>query len=631
MIWLIFAVLTACVILGITRSLRRAPSSEDARDSQIEAYKAQLYELDREEERGTLGREEARQTRDEVSRRLLRASRQSAGASPKKTKVLSAAIAFVAVAAVVSLGSICAYVYYGKPGIPDQPLEARLNAPLGEQTLDVQVANMERRLRQNPADATGWAALASIYFKSGLFEKAADTYQRAIDAGGENESMLLGLTESLTFANDGFISEQAAQALQAALTRNPNSARGRFWSALLAEQDGKKAEAEKIYRDLLAAQIHPTLRNIVTQRLEALSAVADNSTTSEEKKVAGQDAPAERVEEQKMIRGMVERLAARMEKDKSDLEGWLMLIRSYAVLKETDKAKAAMATAREQFASDTSALEQIDAINKELSFAFAGGNAPQPENAAPPQPAVVPLEGEQGKMIRGMVERLAERLKENKSDLEGWLRLIRSYAVLKETDKAKDAAATARQQFASDAKALEEIDALAQGLGLASPERQWRTAEIMTRKRRRAVVIVIGLAMIGLASALVLSALRTQVTFFMSPEEVEKTAPKPGTRFRLGGLVKAGSIHHEADAVTAFTVTDNAASLPVTYRGILPDLFREGQGVVAEGKIGADGVFVADTVLAKHDEKYMPPEVAAALKKNGRWQEQSGQQKTPGT
>ncbi len=153
----------------------------------------------------------------------------------------------------------------------------------------------------------------------------------------------------------------------------------------------------------------------------------------------------------------------------------------------------------------------------------------------------------------------------------------------------------------------------------------------MTRKQRRAVVIVVGLALVGLASMLVLSALKTQVTFFMSPEEVAKNKPNPGTRFRLGGLVQAGSIKHEGDAVTAFTVTDNAATLPVTYKGIPPDLFREGQGVVAEGKIGADGVFVADTVLAKHDEKYMPPEVAAARKKTGRWQEQGGQQKAPGS
>jgi cytochrome c-type biogenesis protein CcmH len=380
MIWLIFAVLTACVILGITRSLRRASSSENAGASEIEAYKLQLQELDREEERGTLGREEAQQTRAEVSRRLLRASRQSLGASPKKSKVLNGAIAFIAVAAVVSLGSIGTYVYYGKPGIPDQPLEARLNAPPGEQSLDVQVANMERRLKQNPADAAGWAALASIYFKSGLFEKAADTYQRAIDADGQNESMLLGLAESLTFANDGFISEQAAQALKAALKRNPDSTRARFWSALLAEQDGKKADAEKIYRDLLAAKIHPALRKIVTQRLEALSAVADNGSASEERKAAGEDAVADRGEEQKMIRGMVERLAARLKENKSDLEGWLRLIRSYAVLKETDKAQDAAATARQEFASDAKALEQIDALAQGLGLASRSANGGQPKS-----------------------------------------------------------------------------------------------------------------------------------------------------------------------------------------------------------------------------------------------------------
>jgi cytochrome c-type biogenesis protein CcmE len=144
----------------------------------------------------------------------------------------------------------------------------------------------------------------------------------------------------------------------------------------------------------------------------------------------------------------------------------------------------------------------------------------------------------------------------------------------------------------------------------------------MTRKKRRAILIVAGLAMIGLASTLVLSALQTRVTFFMSPSDIANNAMKPGTRFRLGGLVQNGSVHRQADAVAVFTVTDGAASLPVTYKGILPDLFREGQGVVAEGRIGSDGVFDADTVLAKHDEKYMPPEVAAALKKSGRWQEQ---------
>ena len=471
MIWLIFAVLTAGVILGVTRSFYRASSREKTLESEVEAYKAQLTELDREEERGTLSKEEAEQTRAEVSRRLLRANRQSAGASPSKAKGFSAAAAFTAVAVVLSLGPIGAYLYYGKPGLPDQPLEARLDVPLLEQTADVQVANMERRLRQNSSDPAGWAALAAIYFRAGLFEKAADTYQKGINAGARNEGMLIGLTESLTFANDGLIPAEAAEALNAALVLNPDSMRGRFWSALLAEQSGKKAEAEKIYNGLLAApQIPAALKKIVTQRLQALTAVAENQPSAEGNAA---DTPEERGEEQKMIRGMVERLAARLKENKSDLDGWVMLIRSYAVLKEADKAKAAMAAAREQFASDKNALAQIDAITNELSFAFPdGAAAPQKDKAAAAQQtpaAPPPFGGEQGQMIRGMVERLAERLKENKSDLDGWLRLIRSYAVLKETDKAEAAAATARQEFASDAKALEQIDSLALALGLASP------------------------------------------------------------------------------------------------------------------------------------------------------------------
>lgn len=143
----------------------------------------------------------------------------------------------------------------------------------------------------------------------------------------------------------------------------------------------------------------------------------------------------------------------------------------------------------------------------------------------------------------------------------------------------------------------------------------------MTRKKRRAILIISGLALLSVATALVLTALRSSVTFFISPTEIAQNAPKPGTRFRLGGLVATGSYHTLPDATVTFTVTDGKASIPVSYKGTVPDLFREGQGVVAEGKIDPAGVFIADTVLAKHDERYMPPEVAAALKKSGRWQE----------
>ncbi len=154
----------------------------------------------------------------------------------------------------------------------------------------------------------------------------------------------------------------------------------------------------------------------------------------------------------------------------------------------------------------------------------------------------------------------------------------------------------------------------------------------MTRKQRRTVLIAGGLVMIGIASTFVLSALRTQVTFFMSPSDVLKNSPKPGTRFRLGGLVETGTFNKGTGTVSTFRLTDGAKSLPVSYNGILPDLFKEGQGAIAEGELMPDGIFVADTVLAKHDENYMPPEVASALKKSGRWQEEGGKLKaSPGT
>lgn len=147
----------------------------------------------------------------------------------------------------------------------------------------------------------------------------------------------------------------------------------------------------------------------------------------------------------------------------------------------------------------------------------------------------------------------------------------------------------------------------------------------MTRKRRRLYLLLAGMLALGVAAALVLAAFRENIVFFYSPAEVFEKGVAPEARIRIGGLVEEGSVAHNGDVVT-FRITDLSRELPVTYRGALPDLFREGQGVVAEGTLGGDGVFVATQVLAKHDETYMPPEVAEALKKSGRWQETGGKQ-----
>lgn len=142
----------------------------------------------------------------------------------------------------------------------------------------------------------------------------------------------------------------------------------------------------------------------------------------------------------------------------------------------------------------------------------------------------------------------------------------------------------------------------------------------MTRKQRRLAVIGSGLAVLGVAVGLVLFAMRDAITYYYPPTEVVEKNVKPGTRFRLGGLVKEGTVQRADNLNVKFGVTDTNKTIPVSYTGQLPDLFREGQGIVAEGVLQPDGSFKADTVLAKHDENYMPREVADALKKQGVWQ-----------
>ncbi|MFQ5764512.1 MAG: cytochrome c maturation protein CcmE [Rhodospirillales bacterium] len=146
----------------------------------------------------------------------------------------------------------------------------------------------------------------------------------------------------------------------------------------------------------------------------------------------------------------------------------------------------------------------------------------------------------------------------------------------------------------------------------------------MKRKHKRLTFVVVAMGLLGVAASLVLSAFEENIVFFYSPTDVAEKKIDDGRRIRIGGLVVEGSVEKKAGAVVTFRVTDMTTVIPVRYKGLLPDLFREGQGVVAEGRLEA-GVFAADEVLAKHDETYMPPEVADALKKSGQWKGQGSE------
>ena len=144
----------------------------------------------------------------------------------------------------------------------------------------------------------------------------------------------------------------------------------------------------------------------------------------------------------------------------------------------------------------------------------------------------------------------------------------------------------------------------------------------VTRKKKRLYTVMAGLTMLGVAAALVLTAFEDNIVFFYSPTDIAEKALRPGQTVRRGGLVQAESVKKASDGVTTeFVITDTNKTISVRYAGLLPDLFREGQGVVTQGSLGPDGTFVASEVLAKHDENYMPKEVADALKKSGNWKE----------
>jgi cytochrome c-type biogenesis protein CcmE len=148
----------------------------------------------------------------------------------------------------------------------------------------------------------------------------------------------------------------------------------------------------------------------------------------------------------------------------------------------------------------------------------------------------------------------------------------------------------------------------------------------MKRKHKRLTFVAIALLLLGAATALVLTAYEDSIVFFHSPTDIAEKQITGDRRIRLGGLVEEGSVKNAGNAITTFRVTDLSNTVTVSYKGLLPDLFREGQGVVAEGRMKA-GVFYAEEVLAKHDENYMPPEVADALKKSGQWQGQEKDKK----
>ncbi|MEJ0094774.1 MAG: c-type cytochrome biogenesis protein CcmI [Methylocella sp.] len=376
MLWLIFALLTGAAVLSILWPLARAPRGLSRGAIDVAFYKAQLAEIDRDAAQGLVAESDAEGAKAEAGRRLLAVadapSQQAAAATPRKAR-------FASVAALVFVPALALGLYglVGHPGLPDLPLSARLQASPGRMDLMAAVAKIEAHLAQNPDDGRGYEILAPVYLRIGRADDAVRAYAAALRLLGETPKRLTSYGEALVAAAGGLVTPDAKRAFETAAANDASAATPRFFLGLSAEQNGDAAHAREIWEKLLItapadAAWAPGLR----QHLAAMAGSPDAAAPSggPPEGPAANPALAAKLEampdadRSSAIHGMVEGLATRLAQNGQDVEGWLRLVRAYAVLHEGDKARSALIDAKRNLASDPTAIARIDALARELGL-----------------------------------------------------------------------------------------------------------------------------------------------------------------------------------------------------------------------------------------------------------------------
>ncbi len=345
MIWLIFAIMTAAVLAALSMPLWRAGAEvapgRGRHDRAV--FRDQLAELERDRARGAIGAAEAEAARNEISRRLIEAARPQSQASTGRAGTVG-----LIGATMVPFVAIALYLNSGMPRLADVPLAARLEKAVDNQDFVALVAKVERHLGQNPDDVKGWQVLAPAYKRERRWQDAADAYANIIRLSKPDAATIADYGEMLVFANEAMVTAEAARAFAAALQADAKNPKARFFAALALKQEGKSEEARQAFEALLAeSPADAAFKPMVEAELRDLAAGGD---------------------QQAMIRAMVDGLEERLKTDSSDLDGWQRLIRSRAVLKEMDKARAAYATARHHFSGEPEALAALDGLATELNI-----------------------------------------------------------------------------------------------------------------------------------------------------------------------------------------------------------------------------------------------------------------------
>ena len=463
-LWFVLALMTAAAIFAVLWPLRQG--ARRSAGSDVEVYRDQLAEIDRDRASGLIGEQESEAARVEVSRRLIAAADQAAPKPPAGAGWRRRAAALSALV-LLPIGTIALYLTLGSPQVPSQAQSA-LRAAMEETSVQVLVSRVESYLQTNPEDGRGWEVLSPIYMRLGRFQDAVKARRNVLRLLGPTAAREADLGEALTGLSNGMVTAEARAAFERALKLEGDDLRARYFVGLAAEQDGRPKEAAEIWRTLLArAPQDAPWADFVRQSLARVDpSVPAPKGPSASDVAAAKDLPDEQRND--MVRGMVERLADRLTREGGDVDGWMMLLRSYMVMGERDKAAAAAGDARRALAAEPAKLAQVEELAKSYSLTSV-----QPAVAAPKGPTAADVaaagelsEGQRSDMIRGMVDRLAERLSREGSDVEGWLRLLRSYIVMGDRDKAERAAQDARRALATEPEKLQRVEDLVKGLGL---------------------------------------------------------------------------------------------------------------------------------------------------------------------
>jgi cytochrome c-type biogenesis protein CcmH len=375
MLWVIFAILTGAAVMSILWPLAKTPRGVSRGATEIALYKAQLAEIERDAAEGLVAPDDARGAKAEAARRLM-AQTDDLVERPVTGPSRAVRLAAVAVLAGVPALAFGLYSTIGHPDLPDLPLSARLEAPPGRMDLAVAVAKIEAHLAQNPDDGRGYDVLAPVYLRMGRADEAAKAYAAALRLLGETPDRLARYGEALVFAAQGVVTPQARLAFEVA-AKDPELAKPRFFLGLAAEQAGDDLRAREIWGKLLAETSgDPPWAKALRVRMATMAGAPkasdrESAGGSEAPRSAGLAAKIEAMPESERssaIRGMVDNLAARLARNGQDIDGWLRLVRAYAVLHEADKARAAVSDAKRNMAGDGAAVARIDALARELGL-----------------------------------------------------------------------------------------------------------------------------------------------------------------------------------------------------------------------------------------------------------------------